>query len=124
MTSIKEELTMANLSYNYKKLDTAELVSFEDLPHQSSPEDIKFGQLPASSSSERRSRTIIVILTMIALLLVLLSAFSLVRAAWLEKRATTTASVTSTDVPQYFQTSPEIFAGESILTNVIEQSNG
>ena len=49
---------------------------------------------------------------MIVACLVLLSAFSLTRAAILEKKqAASTASSSTTKVPQVFQTTPELFTG-------------
>lgn len=106
---------MASKSYNYKKLHSAEEVALQDLPQQPATEAINLDPLPVPSASKRQSRTRTIVFTMIASVLVLLTTLSLARAAWFERRAaTTTASTTSSEVPQYFQTSPEIFAGEAL----------
>ena len=107
---------MASLSYSYKKLHPAEEVALQDVPQQAAKEDIDLDPLPVPTPSTKRPRTRTIIFIMIAFVLILLTTLSLARAAWYERRqATTTASTTSTEVPQYFQTSPEIFAGELIL---------
>ena len=115
---------MASLSYSYKKLHPAEGIALQDLPQQQAREDIDPDPLPVPSPSKRLPNPRTVVFIMIALILVLLTTLSLARAAWFERRqATTTPSTTSSEVPQYFQTSPEIFAGESILPHHVEQSH-
>ncbi len=112
---------MASVSYSYKKLHTAEEIALQDLPQQAATEDIEPDPLPLPSASKRQPRTRTIVFIMIAFVLVLLATLSLARAAWFERRqATTTPSTTSSEVPQYFQTSPEIFAGEPILLHHIE----
>ena len=112
---------MASKSYSYKKLHSADEIALQDLPQQPATEAIDLDPLPVPSASKRRSRTRTIVFIMIASVLVLLTTLSLARAAWFERRAaTTTASTTSSGVPQYFQTSPEIFAGEHLLPLYIE----
>ena len=112
---------MASLSYSYKKLHPAEEIALQDVPQKAAKEDIDLDPLPVPNPSTKRPRTRTIIFTMIAFVLVLLTTLSLARAAWFERRqATTTSSTTSTEVPQYFQTSPEIFAGELILLQRVE----
>ena len=112
---------MASESYSYKKLHSAEEITLQDLPQQPATEANDPDPLPVLSASTRQSRTRTIVFIMIAFVLVLLTTLSLARAAWFERRAaTTTASTTSSEVPQYFQTSPEIFAGEPLLPLHIE----
>ena len=112
---------MASLSYSYKKLHPAEEITLQDAPQQVAKEDIGLDPLSLPSPSTKRPRTRTIIFTMIAFVLVLLTTLSLARAAWFERRqATTTPSTPSTEVPQYFQTSPEIFAGKLILPQRVE----
>ena len=49
-----------------------------------------------------------------------LALVALGHAAYLENRQATTATTTSSTVPQYFQTSPEIYAGSCHVPNVKE----
>ena len=112
MTKRKDELNMASMEYTYKKLDVPEEVALQDLPQYLSTEDLDPKPLPTQSTY---SRTKTVVFTMISSVLLLVTALSLVRAAWYEKRATTTAT-SSSKVPQYFQTTPEIFAGKLLHT--------
>ena len=112
---------MASPSYSYKKLHPAEEIALQVLPQQPAGEDIDPDPLPVPSASKSRPRTRIIVFMMIAFVLVLLTTLSLARAAWFERRqATTTPSTTSNEVPQYFQTSPEIFAGELTLPHHLE----
>ena len=126
MTKRKEELTMASTAYTYKKLDSPEGVTLEDLtqPPSTWTEDSKAEPLPNQSTSRRHSTIQTVIFTMVSSVLLLVATLSLVRAAWFEKRATTTASSSSTTtVPQYFQTTPEIFAGKLLYTQTDLESS-
>ena len=112
---------MASLSYSYKKLHPAEEIALQDLPQQFAREDINPDPLPVPSAPKRQPESRTIVFVMIALGLVVLTTLSLARAAWFERRqATTTPSTTSSEVPQYFQTSPEIFAGELILPHHVE----
>ena len=62
------------------------------------------------TSTKRRAG--VVIIMVVASFLALLGVVALVRASYLEHRAaTSSASASSAKVPQYFQTSPEIYAG-------------
>ena len=107
---------MASKSYSYKKLHPAEEIALQDLPQQPATEAIDPHSLPVPNTSTRQSRIRKIVFIMIAFVLVLLTTLSLARAAWFERRAaTTTPSTSSSQVPQYFQTSPEIFAGEPLL---------
>ena len=115
---------MASLSYSYKKLHPAEEIVLQDLPQQPAREDIDPDPLPVPSASKRQPTTRTIVFIMIALILVVLMTLSLARAAWFERRqATATPSTTSSEVPQYFQTSPEIFAGQPILSHHVEYSH-
>lgn len=112
---------MDSKSYSYKKLHSADEIALQDLALQSAPEAIDPDPLPIPSASTRPSRNRIIVFMMIAFVLVLLTTLSLAHAAWFDRRAaTTTPSTTSSEVPQYFQTSPEIFAGESLLLLQVE----
>ena len=112
---------MDSKSYSYKKLHSAEEIALQDLPQQPATEAINLEPLPVPSASTRQLRTRTTVFIMIASVLVLLTTLSLVRAAWFGRRAaTTTTSTTSSEVPQYFQTSPEIFAGEPLLPLQVE----
>ncbi len=105
---------MANMDYNYRKLEAPEHVALQDFPQPSPVEDTRPEELSKQSIRERNPKASAAIFTMIASVLLLLTAFSVVRAGLLDfgKRQATTASSTSSKVPQYFQTTPELFAGE------------
>lgn len=49
----------------------------------------------------------------------LLGIVALTRAAYLEKRASTSATASTTDVPQYFQLEPELYAGMLLAKLII-----
>ena len=116
---------MASKSYSYKKLlHSAEEIALQDLPQQPATEAINPDPLPLPGASQRQSRTRTIAFIMIASVLVLLTTLSLAHAVWFGRRAaTTTPSTTSTEVPQYFQTTPEIFAGELLLPHHVEESH-
>ena len=112
--------TMATMGYtrhyNYKKLhDPNEQLELDPLP--SNPAD-KASQDPLSAEElhqrgffARYSRNPFAIMALISALFLTVAIIGLVRSAVLEPRATDTAS--STNVPQYFQTTPELFAGKT-----------
>ena len=103
------------MHYSYKKLHPPELVALQDLPPSSPLEAFQSELTLQQGPRDRHPKASLAIFTMISTLLLLLTAFSLVRAGLLDfaKRQATTASTTSTEVPQYFQTTPEIYAGEN-----------
>lgn len=103
---------MTNIGYSYKKLQDPEDVQLQDLP-LSSAREIAREELPLPQNIfERNPKATSWAIKMFIASLVLLSAFSLTRAAVLEKKqAASTASSSTTTVPQYFQTTPELFPG-------------
>ena len=106
---------MANMGYSYKKLQGPDNVQLQDLLPQSSSPDTAREQPPLPQNFNffhRNPKATSWAVKMLIACLVLLSALSLTRAAILEKKqATSTASASTTKVPQYFQTTPEIFTG-------------
>ena len=105
---------MANMGYSYKKLHSPQHVQLQDLPLPSSPGTAREEPpLPQRFNFFHRNPKITSwAIKMLVACLVLLSALSLTRAAILEKKqAASTANSSTTRVPQYFQTTPEIFAG-------------
>ena len=103
---------MPKMGYSYKKLQGPDNVQLQDLPQPSSPDTAREEPpLPQNFFHRNPKKTSWAVKMLIAFL-VLLSALSLTRAAILEKKqATSTASASTTRVPQYFQTTPEIFTG-------------
>lgn len=106
---------MTDVGYSYKKLQDGEHVELQDLPPlPSSP-----GTARADHSApqylnifDRNPRITSWAVKMLVACLVLVSALSFSRAAILEKKqAASTASSSTTRVPQYFQTTPELFTG-------------
>ena len=103
---------MSDMGYSYKKLDAPE----EELElHHLSSKSPTLSTGDQISAEERPHRSFIlrnlrnprvIAATMLSLALALV-AIGLVRSAVLEPRATANA----TNVPQYFQTTPELFAG-------------
>jgi len=106
---------MAGRAYSYKKLDPSqeelELHQFPSKsPNPSTGQQLGPEELLYQTSFLRRlGRTKAIALIMSALLLILAIA-GVVRSAVLEPRDTSSAS--TTHVPQYFQTTPELFAGK------------
>ena len=105
---------MTKVGYSYKKLQDGEHVQLQDLPLPSSPDSAR-AEHPSPqylNIFHRNPKTTSWAIKMLVACLVLLSALSLTRAAILEKKqAASTASSSTTGVPQYFQTTPEIFTG-------------
>lgn len=105
---------MTNVGYSYKKLQDGEHVQLQDLPLPSSPDSAR-AEHPSPQHLnilDRNPRITSWAIKMLVACLVLLSALSLTRAAILEKKqAAFTATSSTTRVPQYFQTTPEIFTG-------------
>ena len=105
---------MPTAGYSYKKLQSPDHVQLQDLP-QSSFTETATEELPVPQNFFHRNPRIISWLTkMFIASLVLLSALSLTRAIILEKKqaASTASSSSSTSiVPQFFQTTPELFTG-------------
>ena len=104
------------MGYSYKKLQGPDNVQLQDLPQSSSPDtspDTAREEPPLPQNSfHPNPKTISLAVKMLVACLVLLSALSLTRAAILEKKqAASTASASTTRVPQVFQTTPEIFTG-------------
>ena len=105
-------MAMANMGYSYKKLQGPEDVQLQDLPQPPSPDTAREEPPLPQNFFHRNPRLTSWAIKMLGLCLVLLSALSLTRAAILEKKqAASTASSSTTRVPQYFQTTPEIFTG-------------
>ena len=105
---------MANVGYSYKKLQDGEHVQLHDLPLPSSPDTAR--EEPHSPQYlnffHRNPKITSWAIKMLVASLVLLSALSLTRAAILEKKqAASTATSSTTRVPQIFQTTPELFTG-------------
>ena len=103
------------MGYSYKKLQGPENVQLQDLQHLplSSATEAAREELPSSQNFfNRNPKTISWAIKMLIASLALLSALSLTRAIVLEKRqAASTASSSTTTVPQVFQTTPELFTG-------------
>lgn len=108
---------MAIKGYMYKKLEAPDHVALQDLPRTYPVEDINTEDSSKQSIRERNPTAFLAIFTMFATLILLLTAVSVARAGLLDfgKRQATTASSTYSEVPQYFQTTPEIFAGKMVL---------
>ena len=106
---------MPNMGYSYKKLQGPDDVQLQDLQHPplSSATDTAREERPSPHTIfDRNPRTTSWAVKMLIVSLVLLSALSLTRAAVLEKKqAASTASSSTTKVPQVFQTTPELFTG-------------
>ena len=105
---------MANMDYSYKKLQGPEDVQLQDLPLPSSPGTAgEEPPIPPRHDLFHRNPKITPwAIKMLIAFLVLLSALSLTHAIVLEKKqAAYTASSSTTRVPQYFQTTPELFTG-------------
>ena len=103
---------MTYIGYSYKKLQDPQDVQLYDLPLSSAPATTR-EELPLPRNIfHRNPRATSWAIKMFIASLVLLSAFSLTRAVVLEKKqAASTASSTTTPVPQYFQTVPELYPG-------------
>ncbi len=101
---------MAIMGYSYKKLQGPEQVQLQDLPLPASREE---SPSPRSLNLFHRNPNITSwAIKMLIASLVLLSALSLTRAVVLEKKhAASTATSSTTKVPQVFQTTPELFTG-------------
>ena len=108
---------MTNMAYSYKKLQGPDQVQLQDLPPPSSPASVR-EELPSSRNLnlfQRNPKRTFWAVIMLFATLVLLSVLSLTRAAILEKKqAASTASTSTTKVPQLFQTSPELFTGNFV----------
>ncbi len=107
---------MANMgsSYSYKKLQGPEQVQLQDLPLPASPHSVR-EESPSPRNLNffhRNPRITSWAIKMLIASLVLLSALSLTRAVVLEKKqAASSATSSTTKVPQVFQTTPELFTG-------------
>lgn len=107
---------MANTGYEYHKLDTTteEELELQDVPQRPSnpatKEEPGPERIPYKNQLARNPRLTRAIAASMFGLLIILAAVGVVRSAVVEKRATSTSS-SSTQVPQYFQTTPEIYAG-------------
>ena len=118
---------MTDMAYSYKKLQGPEDVQLQDLqslPSATTPAGEELPLYQKQNFFHRNPKTTSWAVMMIVACLVLLSAFSLTRAAILEKKqAASTASSSTTKVPQVFQTTPELFTGmlnsasPKVLTN-------
>ena len=109
---------MTDMAYSYKKLqgpEDVQLQDLQDLQPLPSAKDPAGEEPPLSQNPNffhRNPKTTFWAVMMIIACLVLLSALSLTRAAILEKKqAASTASSSTSKVPQLFQTTPEIFTG-------------
>lgn len=105
---------MPNMAYGYKKLQgpTPNHVQLQDLPLPSVTDTAREEFPSPQNFFHRNPKTTSWLIKMFIVFLVLLSALSLTRAAVLEKKqAASTASSSTTHVPQVFQTTPELFTG-------------
>ncbi len=109
---------MAEMGYEYHKLDTPsedelELQHLTPIPSDPATEE-ELGPKTITHKLhpyKHPIRTRVFVVIMYVLLMSLLAgAVAVVRSAVVEKPATSTSS-SSTQVPQYFQTTPEIYAG-------------
>ena len=119
------------MGYSYKKLQGPDNVQQQQqlqdlLPQPSSPDTVREEPpLPQNFFHPNPPKTTTSwAVKMLIASLVLLSALSFTRAAILEKKqAASTASASTTRVPQYFQTTPEIFTG-MLQPPIQRQSSG
>ena len=98
--------------WSYKRLDAPQDVALNELPPSPSVEDTPVEDLAKQPFHQRRPIAWIASVTMITALILLLTIFAVAHAGLLDfgKRQATSTSI-STEVPQYFQTTPEIYAG-------------
>ena len=107
---------MAGMGYSYKKLDDSqEELELQDTLNKkdlSTPGVDQAGEIqpPSPSVPQRPSSTTLRFPLIMACLFLALSIVG-VAAGIFEKRATSNPSTTTTNVPQYLQTTPEIYAG-------------
>ena len=107
---------MPGNDYSYKKLaQPLESIGLKDLSADPAEEQLPDPSPPPSLFGRHPKSTSLAVKMLVALL-VSLSVFSLVHAVILDKRqATATPSTSNSNVPQYFQTTPEIFAGKALF---------
>ena len=102
------------MGYSYKKLQGPDHVQLQDLS-QSSAIDAAREELSSPQNQnffDRNPKATSWAIKMLIASLVLLSALSLTRAVVLEKKqAASSATSSTTKVPQLFQTTPELFTG-------------
>lgn len=112
---------MANMGYNYKKLDTPdkELELHDVSQEQTLPtieeDEAREEKSPLRNFLEDYPRTTTRSTLIMMGLLILLATIGVASAGFLNRRSTSTASSTSIDVPQYFQTTPELYAGTIVF---------
>ena len=112
---------MPNMGYSYKKLQGPDHVPLQDLPLSSVTDIAREEPLSLKDQNlfDRNPKATSWAIKMFIASLILLSALSLTRAAVLEKKqAASTASSSTTKVPQLFQTTPELFTGMVPSLNV------
>ena len=119
-------IVMAAMHYTYKKLDSPheELELHPPsakLPHPPIQERLGPEELPHQTVFARNPKITKVIASIMFGGLLLLAIVGLAQSAVFEKRATSTSS--TTNVPQYFQTTPELFAGKPLITSRTEREN-
>ena len=105
---------MPNIGYSYKKLQGPDHGQLQHLPLSSVTDTTTEELLPPVPQNffHRNPKITSCLIKMLIASLVLLSALSLTRAAILEKKqAASSASSSTTQVPQLFQTTPELFTG-------------
>jgi hypothetical protein len=107
---------MANMGYEYHKLDTPpnEELELHEVPQKPSDpatnEKLGTKGVPSKTLLARHPTLTRAIAAIMFGLLIVVAAVGVVNSAIVGKRATSTSS-SSTAVPQYFQTTPEIYAG-------------
>lgn len=109
----------------YQKLKLPELsqsiIPLQYLPVKSVEEDSVPEATPAGRVNSHKTRCLTVTM-LLSLTIALLGILALTRAAYLErKQASPTASGSTSDVPQYFQTTPEIYAGMRVFSIGIQR---
>lgn len=113
-------MVLAMVDLVYKKLGLSSpkssSIPLEYLPVKTGDEETDEA-VPDQRLSKTLSPTVCTML--VCGFVALLGIVALTRAAYLEKRASASATTSSTDVPQYFQTEPELFAGMPAVNSTI-----
>jgi len=106
------------MGYEYQKLETPEEeLELQELPRESINPAIKkeLGpeEIPYKNQLARNPKLTRAIAATMFGLLITLAVVGVAHSAYVDKRATSTSS-SSTEVPQYFQTTPELYLGASL----------
>lgn len=111
---------MANMGYEYQKLDDPEEEELElqELPQRpidpATKEELGPEEIPYKNQLSRNPTLTRAIAATMFSILTILAVAGVVHSARLGKRATL-ATTSTTEVPQYFQTTPELFPGTMLI---------